>query len=126
MKDRHAGARAARSVPFAAALALIGAAAAAQPPARAPAPPPTPRQAAPYDLTGQWVAVVTDDWRWRMITPPPGDYASVPLTAAGRETATAWDREADIRDGNECRPTARRASCACRGECGSAGRTTPR
>jgi hypothetical protein len=104
MKGRQAGARAARSASFAAAVALIGAAASAQPQARAPAPPPTPRQAAPYDLTGQWVAVVTDDWRWRMITPPPGDYASVPLTAAGRETAAAWDREADTRNGNECRP----------------------
>jgi hypothetical protein len=73
----------------------------AQPRAAAP---PTPRQAAPHDLTGYWVSVVSEDWRWRMITPPPGDYSSVPLNAAGREAADAWDRDADIRNGNECRP----------------------
>ena len=31
---------------------------------------PTPRAAAPIDLTGYWVSLVTDDWRWRMVTPP--------------------------------------------------------
>ena len=65
---------------------------------------PSARAAAPYDLTGQWVSIVTEDWRWRMLTPPKGDYASVPLTPAGREAADAWDLEADIRQGNECRP----------------------
>ena len=43
--------------------------------------PPTARAAAPVDLTGLWVSVVTEDWRWRMRTPPKGDYASLPLTA---------------------------------------------
>ncbi len=41
-------------------------------PARAaapPAPPPAPRAAAPIDLTGYWVSIVTQDWRWRMVTP---------------------------------------------------------
>jgi hypothetical protein len=66
--------------------------------------PPTPRQAAPHDITGYWVAVITEDWRWRMLTAPPGDYASVPLNAAGREAADGWDRAADARNGNECRP----------------------
>lgn len=89
---------------LAALLLAIGAVASAQQAPRAPAPPPTPRQAAPYDLAGQWVAIVSDDWRWRMITPPPKDYASVPLNAAGREAADTWDREADSRNGNECRP----------------------
>src|SRR5438876_9005302 len=36
-------------------------------------PPPTPKAAAPVDLSGYWVALVTDDWRWRMVTPPKGD-----------------------------------------------------
>ena len=51
----------------------------------------TPRELAPFDPTGYWVAVVTEDWRWRMVTPPKGDYASVPLNARGRATADAWD-----------------------------------
>ena len=48
--------------------------------------PPTARAAAPIDLTGTWVSVVTEDWRWRMRTPPKGDYASVPLNAAANES----------------------------------------
>ncbi len=47
--------------------------------------------AAPIDLTGYWVSVVTEDWRWRMLTPPKGDYASVPLNAEGRRMADTWD-----------------------------------
>ena len=43
---------------------------------------PSARAAAPVDLTGTWVSIVTEDWRWRMRTPPKGDYASLPLTAA--------------------------------------------
>ena len=72
--------------------------AAAQPGPRAPAgPPPTPRAAAPIDLTGQWVAIVNEDWRWRMVTPPKGDYASVPLNAEGRRVADQWDTSQDGR-----------------------------
>ncbi len=65
---------------------------------------PSAREMAPYDLTGYWVSIVSEDWRWRMMTPPPGDYASVPLTPEGRRVADAWDLEADIRSGNACRP----------------------
>ena len=43
------------------------AAAAQPPPAQAPR---TPRAAAQVDVTGNWVAQITEDWRWRMITPP--------------------------------------------------------
>jgi hypothetical protein len=49
-----------------------------------------PRQTAPVDLTGNWVAVVTEDWQWRMVTPKKGDYASVPLNPAGRAEADKW------------------------------------
>ena len=76
-------------------------------PNRAPqrsAPPPTPRAAAPNDLTGYWVSIITEDWRWRMMTPPPKDYASVPMTAAARTAADAWNPDADRPHGNECRP----------------------
>jgi hypothetical protein len=87
-----------------AALALATASVAQQAQRAPAAPPPTPRQQAPNDLTGYWVSVVTEDWRWRMMTAPKGDYASVPLNDAGRKAADAWDREADIKNGNECRP----------------------
>ena len=66
-------------------------------------PPPTARAAAPVDLTGQWVSVVTEDWRWRMVTPPKGDYASVPLNPEGRKLADAWSLDADNSAGNQCR-----------------------
>jgi len=46
-------------------------------------------------LTGQWVAIVNEDWRWRMVTPPKGDVASVPLNAEGRRVAEAWDPSTD-------------------------------
>ena len=61
------------------------------------------RTAAPIDLTGVWVSVVTEDWRWRMVTPPKGDYASVPLNAAATTVADAWDPAKDTAAGEECR-----------------------
>lgn len=64
----------------------------------APAQPPPPRpaqQAAPIDLTGYWVSIVTEDWRWRMLTPPHGDYASVPLNPTGKKIADMWTTAED-------------------------------
>jgi hypothetical protein len=61
------------------------------------------RPAAPIDLTGTWVSVVTEDWRWRMVTPPKGDYASVPMTAAAQRVADAWDPAKDEAAGEQCR-----------------------
>jgi hypothetical protein len=58
---------------------------------------------APIDLTGTWVSVVTEDWRWRMVTPPKGDYPSVPLNAAGTKIADAWDPARDTAAGEQCR-----------------------
>jgi hypothetical protein len=54
-------------------------------------PTPTARAGAPVDLTGYWVSVVTEDWRFRMVTPPKGDYQSVPLSAEGRRVADTWE-----------------------------------
>jgi hypothetical protein len=65
--------------------------------------PPTAQAAAPVDLTGLWVSVVTEDWRWRMRTPPKGDYASLPLTPAARKIADAWDPAKDTAAGEQCR-----------------------
>lgn len=74
----------------------------AQPPP-GPADTRTPRERAPIDMTGQWVAVVNEDWRWRMVTPPVGDTASLPLNERGRAAAAAWDLERDKAEGNLCR-----------------------
>ncbi len=83
------------------AMSMVGVAAHA---AQAPAQPPrTPRAAAPIDITGNWVAVVTEDWRFRMVIPSKGDYASVPLTEAARQVANAWDPEKDKASGNACK-----------------------
>jgi hypothetical protein len=68
-----------------------------------PSPPRSARETALIDLTGQWVAVITEDWRWRMITPPKGDAASVPLNAAGRRVTDAWDLEKDRARGELCK-----------------------
>ena len=57
--------------------------------------PPTARAAAAFDLTGYWVSIVNEDWRWRMVTPPKGDYASVPLNDEGRRVADMWDAAQD-------------------------------
>jgi hypothetical protein len=72
----------------------------AQPPGGQPQP---AREAAPVDLTGYWVSLVTEDWRFRMLTAPAGDYEGIGLTPRGREIANAWDPAADIAAGNACK-----------------------
>jgi hypothetical protein len=49
------------------------------------------RANAPVDLTGYWVALITEDWRYRMVTPPKGDTTSVPTSIDAREAAGKWD-----------------------------------
>ncbi len=61
---------------------------------------PPGREGAPVDLTGTWVSIVSEDWRWRMTTPLIGDFANIPENAAAREFAMAWQPENDA--GNEC------------------------
>jgi hypothetical protein len=68
-----------------------------------PQPPPSPRAAAPIDLTGDWVSLITEDWRYRVATPPKGDYNSVPLNAVGRKAADAWDPARDEAASEQCR-----------------------
>src|SRR5262249_3704794 len=65
--------------------------------------PQTARSSAPSDLTGYWVSVVTEDWRFRMMTPARGDYPSIPLTAEGRKAADAWDPAKDDAAGEACK-----------------------
>ena len=63
--------------------------------ARGQQPPRSPRAAAPLDLTGYWVSVITEDWRFRMVTPLKGDYGAIPMTPEGRKIANAWDKSKD-------------------------------
>jgi hypothetical protein len=49
------------------------------------------KAAAVFDPTGYWVSVITEDWRYRMVTPSPGDYQGVPMTPEARKVASAWD-----------------------------------
>jgi len=58
---------------------------------------------APVDFTGYWVSVVSEDWRWRMVTPIRGDFASIPLNAEGRKIGNAWDPEKDTAAGEQCK-----------------------
>jgi len=66
-------------------------------------PPRSPLAAAPVDLTGYWVSLVTEDWRFRMVTSPKGDFTSVPLNAEGRKVAQAWDPAKDETSGQQCK-----------------------
>jgi hypothetical protein len=63
----------------------------------------TAKASAPVDLTGYWVSYVTEDWRFRMVTPRKGDYQSVPMTAEARKVADGWDPAADEAAGNQCK-----------------------
>ena len=81
---------------------VVGASAQFGPP-RPPAPPKSGKDGAPVDLTGYWVSVVTEDWRWRMVTPLKGDAASVPTNAAARKVIDAWDPAKDAAAGLQCK-----------------------
>jgi hypothetical protein len=63
----------------------------------------TPKAGAPIDLTGYWVSIVTQDWRYRMVTPTKGDYQAVPMNADARKVADAWDPAADEAAGDQCK-----------------------
>lgn len=81
-------------------MALVPRVAAQQP---APPAPASARSTAPFDPTGVWVSVVTEDWRWRMVTPGKGDVLGIPLNPQGLQIAQAWDYVKDMAAGNECK-----------------------
>lgn len=66
-------------------------------------PPSSAREGAPIDLTGYWVSVISEDWRWRMVTPLRGDFANIPVNAAARKVGNAWDPSTDEAAGTECK-----------------------
>jgi hypothetical protein len=81
-------------------VASSGAAAGAQ---RGGPPPQPPKAAAPMDLTGYWVSIVSEDWRYRMVTPTKGDYQGIPVTQDAVKVAEGWNPDADVAAGNQCR-----------------------
>jgi hypothetical protein len=66
-------------------------------------PPASGTAGAPVDFTGYWVSVVTEDWRWRMVTPARGDFASIPFNAEARRIGDAWDPAKDEAAGEQCK-----------------------
>jgi hypothetical protein len=66
-------------------------------------PPPTAKQSAPIDLTGYWVAVVVEDWKYRMIPANKGDYGGLPLNAAARKASDNWDTAKNPSPAEDCR-----------------------
>jgi len=77
----------------------------AQPPRRGSrgGPPLSPREGAPIDLTGYWVSVISEDWRWRMVTPAKDDFAGIPFTPEGRKVGDTWDPAKDESSGDVCK-----------------------
>jgi hypothetical protein len=65
--------------------------------------PQTAQAAAAFDITGYWVAVITQDWRLRMVMPPKGDYMGFPMTAESKRVADAWDPAKDEAAGEQCK-----------------------
>ena len=61
------------------------------------------RDAAPIDLTGYWVSYVTENWRYRMVTPAKGEYRRIPSSPAAVPIINAWDPSSDERAGNQCK-----------------------
>jgi hypothetical protein len=63
----------------------------------------SPRAAAAIDLTGYWVSVITEDWKYRMVTPKKGVFDAIPLSPEGRKVGQAWDPARDEAAGEQCR-----------------------
>jgi hypothetical protein len=75
-----------------------------QPPQPQPQRPRSARESAQVDLTGYWVPLITEDWLYRVVTPPKGDTTSVPLNAEGIKSAKTWDLAKDEANGEQCKP----------------------
>ena len=86
-----------------AAIAIARVDAQGPPGGRGAQPPRSARAAAPVDFVGQWVSVISEDWRWRMATPLKGDFANIPVTEQARTVARTWDPAKDEAAGEACR-----------------------
>lgn len=67
-----------------------------------PAAPQPAKVAAPIDLTGYWVSIIVDEWRFR-VSPQKGDIPYLPLNPAARQMANAWGPAKDEAEGNACK-----------------------
>jgi len=67
-----------------------------------PPAPPVAKASAPVDLTGYWVSMIVDEWRFR-VTPQKGDILYLPINAAARQLAMAWDPAKDEAEGKQCK-----------------------
>ena len=104
LSDRPGASKRTRPTLFVIALALVAATPLyAQRGAGRGGPAPAAREAAALDLTGNWVSVVVEDWKWRMVTPKKGVYDSLPLNAEARKVADSWDPAKDEAAGEQCR-----------------------
>ena len=65
--------------------------------------PPAARESAAVDLTGYWVSVIVEDWKWRMVTPKKGVFEGVPLNAEARKVGDTWDPARDEAAGQQCK-----------------------
>ena len=89
---------------------------------------PAAKASAPIDLTGYWAAVISEDWRLRMLGAPKGDFGigppgaisrpgqtpyglgpnpaeagSIPYKVKGAQAAMQWDPAKDEAEGNQCK-----------------------
>ncbi len=55
-----------------------------------------------FDLTGYWVSIVTQNWRFRMVVPAKGDYVQIPLNLKAKQFADAWNPAPDEAAGKQC------------------------
>lgn len=61
------------------------------------------RAQAPIDITGNWVSLVTEGWRLRILTGEAGYIGGYELTELGRSVAESWDPQADTANGEACK-----------------------
>lgn len=74
----------------------------AQAPAAPAARPMAAERAAPIDLKGYWVSLITQNWRYRMLVPGPGEYADIPINEKAKQVADAWKAGPDEAAGKQC------------------------
>src|SRR5688572_33124896 len=66
-------------------------------------PPQSGRAAAADDLTGTWVSVVAEHWHLRMLVPPRGEFAMLPLNQNARKMAASWDPAKEPAGDEQCK-----------------------
>lgn len=60
------------------------------------------RSEAPFDLSGYWVSLVTQDWRFRMVVPGKGEFAGIPLNLQAKQFSDSWSAATDTTADKQC------------------------